>query len=326
MKTAAFEPSPSPEPLQWSSAIGHASTGKSGRVIERLQQEIDRLHRDKQLLRLRHEEAERAAETLNTRNQFLQDRNSNYESSHEANLRQLQRKERQVEDLREQLQKEKSKTARAEEAMRTATMNEDEWREQANQARAIAQQKEAEYNTIASCRTMDNERHQNGLDNVRGRLKSLIRQREDDLEKQKRMEIIAEQQKKTIEQLEELTKRLTNNFRLYRTEIDSAIEGLRDAASANDERVNYKVEEMKKAAGEMRWLMNVETVVNGRQMPERLSTNYEVNSDAQSFDTAKESTKVSEPSIKDFPKPSSPTKRMSLDFRRHKRKGSKPGK
>lgn len=296
-------------------------------MIERLQQEIDRLNREKHLLKLRHEEAERATETLNTRNQYLQDRNSNYESSHEANLRQLQRKERQVEDLREELQREKLKTARAEEAVLTAAMNEDVWREQANQAKAIAQQKEAEYNAVASCRSMDNERHQSGLDSVRSHLTALVRRREEDIEKQNRMEIIAEQQKRTIEQLEELAKRLTNNFRLYRSEIDSAIEDLRGAASENDELVNQKVEEMKRVTGEMRWVMNVETVVNGRQIPTRSSalSDTKTNSDEQSFDTVKEKEKEkdSELSVEDFPKPPSPSKKMSLDFRRHKRKGSK---
>lgn len=316
------EQTPSPESTQWSSAVGHASTGKSGRVIERLQQEIDRLNREKQLLKLRHEEAERATETLNTRNQYLQDRNSNYESSHEANLRQLQRKERQVEDLKEELQREKMKTSRAEDAARAAAISEEEWREQASHAKAIAQQKEVEYDAIASCRTMDNARHQAGLDKIRGHLTSLIRQREEDQRKEKRIEIIAEQQKQTIEQLEELTKKLASNFKLYRNEIDAAVEDLRSTASDNDDVVNRKVEEMRKVTGEMKWLMNVETMINGKEVPQKPLDTLETNSDEQSFDTAQSKAA----SVEDFPKPPSPSKRISLDFRKHRRKGSKATK
>ena len=305
--------------MQWSSAVGHASTGKSGRVIERLQQEIDRLNREKHLLKLRHEEAERATETLHTQYRHLQDRNSNYESSHEATQRQLQRKERQVADLREELDKEKEKTARAEEAMRTAAISEDEWREQASQAKAIAQQKETEYDAIAACRNMDNDRHQKGLDRIRRTLDQLLRQRGEDLEKQKRMEIIAEQRKKEIEQLEDLTRSLQANFNSYRSEVDSAIHSLRTTAIDSETVVKDKVEEMTRVTGEMRWVMNVETVVNGTQVPPRpKETSRETASDEQSFETA-----PSREAPQEEPQPPpSPAKRMTLDFRRHRRKGS----
>lgn len=279
------------------------------------------MNRDKQLLKLRHEEAERATETLHTQFRHLQDRNSNYESSHEAIQRQLQRKERQVTDLKEEVEKEKSKTARAEEAMRAAGISEDEWREQANQAKSIAQQKEAEYEAIAACRNMDNERHQNGLDRIRATLDQLLRQQSEDVEKRKRMEIIAEQRKKEIEQLEDLTRRLQNNFNAYRTEIDTAVDQLRETASENDRAVHDKVDEMRRVTGQMKWLMNVETVINGNKPLPRPSSSQP--SEEQSFKTAhSRETTQEEP-----PPPPSPAKKMSLDFRRHRRKGSsKAGK
>ncbi len=232
-----------------------------------------------------------------------------------------------MEDLREEVQKEKIKTARAEEALRTAAMSEDEWREQASQAKAIAQQKESEYDAIAACRNMDNDRHQNGLTRIKLSLDELLRKREEDLEKQKRMEIIAEQRKKEVEQLEELTKRLQVNFNAYRTEIDSAVEGLRAAASENDRVVHDKVEEMRRVTGAMKWVMNVETVVNGRQVPPRPAGSRDTQSDEQSFNTALSKEASREALVEQPPAPPSPSKKMSLDFRRHKRKGStKAGK
>lgn len=241
-----------------------------------------------------------------------------------------------MEELKEDLQRERSKTSRAEEAARTAVANEDDWREQANQAKAIAQQKEAEYDAIVSCRNMDNDRHQGGLDRVRAHLEELQRRRSEDLEKQKRMEIIAEQQKQTIEQLDELTKKLTANFKTYRSEIDSAIDQLRNLASDNDQLVQDKVEEMRRVTGEMRWVMNVETVVNGREVPSRPvtqhrdsptvaqpSTALESQSDEQSFATTQSKAQT----VDDAPAPVSPSKKMSLSFRKHRRKSSsKPAK
>lgn len=256
------ESSPSSESNQWSSAIGHASTGKSGRVIERLQGDIDRLRREKQLLKVRHEEAEKAAENLATRNQYLQDRNSNYEQSHEANLRQIARKERQVEDLREELRKEKLKTVKAENQAEVAASNEEIWREQASHAKSLAAQRESEYDTIVACRKNDYERHQQGLDKIKSNFSVLLRRQDDDVEKQKKLEIIAEQQRQTISQLEELTKKLTTNFKAYRTEIDAAIADLRKTASSNDSAMTQKLEEMMEVTGQMRWVMNVDNIVN----------------------------------------------------------------
>ncbi|KAK5056145.1 hypothetical protein LTR84_012698 [Exophiala bonariae] len=250
------------ESNQWSSAIGHASTGKSGRVIERLQADIDRLRREKQLLKLRHEEAEKATENLTTRNSYLQDRNSNYEQSHEANIRQIARKERQVEDLREELRREKLKTSKAENQAEVAATNEEIWRDQASQAKSLASQRESEYDTIVACRKNDYERHQQGLDKIKSNFSVLLRRQDDDLEKQKKLEIIAEQQRQTIAQLEDLTKKLTSNFKAYRAEIDTAIADLRRTASSNDSAITRKLEEMTQVTGQMRWVINVDEIVN----------------------------------------------------------------
>lgn len=262
---SSSESSPSSESNQWSSAIGHASTGKSGRVIERLQGDIDRLRREKQLLKVRHEEAEKANETLLTRNQYLEDRNSNYEQSHEANLRQLARKERQVEDLREELRKERLKTIKAEAQVQAAAASEESWRDQASQAKSLAAQREAEYDTIVACRKNDYERHQFGLDKIRSNFTTLLRRQDEDLDKQKKLDIIAEQQRQTISQLEELNKKLTANFRAYRVEIDEAVSELHKMASSNNDAMTRKLQEMTEVTGRMRWIMNVDQVVNHNQ-------------------------------------------------------------
>lgn len=267
-RAGVFDPgngSPTPEasPSPWSSAVGHASTGKSGRVIERLQGDIDRLHRDKQLLKVRFEESEKANETLTSRNQYLQDRNSNYEQSHEANVRQLARKERQVEDLREELQREKAKTARAEETARAASASEEAWKTEASQSRSIAIQKEVEYDVIVAYRTLENDQYQAGLDKLKARFEALLRQREEDLENHKKLEIVAEQQRQTIGQLEELNKKLNSNFKAYRTEIDKAISGMRQNASEHDSAITTKLEEVTSTTNKMRWVMNMDKELNG---------------------------------------------------------------
>ena len=264
----ASDTSPSPEPVAWSSAVGHASTGKSGRVIERLQGDIDRLHRDKQLLKFRYEESEKANEALAGQNQYLQDRNSNFEQSHEATQRQVARKDRLVEELREEVRREKGKTATATESAEAARASEEIWKDQANLAKTIASQKEMEYNAMVACRNRDNSRHQGGLDKMKTSFQVLLRDRQEDLDDFRKLEIVAEQQKQTISQLEEYSRKITANFKAYRGEIDTAIARMREAANSNDTAVTAKLDEMTKITGEMRWLINLERqpdhrVING---------------------------------------------------------------
>ena len=252
------------ESTAWSSAIGHAGTGKSGRVIERLQGDIDRLRREKQIMTTCLDEIEREKETLKTRNQSLQDRTSNHEQSHEASIRQLARRERQVDDLREELKKERQKTAHAEAQAAAATSSEEIWRDQARQAKALALQREAEYDSIVVFRKRDHDRQQGSLNKIRSEVDSFLRQKDENVEKQKKLEVVAEQQRRTIAQLEDINRRLTTNFKAYRHVVDNSVAELHEAARFNEKSVHQKLDEMTQVIGQMRWVMNVEDLVNHR--------------------------------------------------------------
>ncbi|KIW19968.1 hypothetical protein PV08_00543 [Exophiala spinifera] len=269
--------SSSSDTTPWSSAIGHAGTGKSGRVIERLQGDIDKLRREKQVLKMRHEEAEKAKEALAARNQSLQDRNSIYEQSHEAHDRQLKRRERQVKELQDELAKERAKTAHAQSQAAAAAESEESWRIEASQAKALAAQREAEYETIIACRKMDYDRHQGGLDKIRAQFNDLLRRTEDDAGKQKKLEIVAEQQRQTISALEDLTRRLTANFKTYREQIDTAITELKAKAGSNDDAITQKLDEMTEVTGRMRWVMKVEGVMNHGQSESASQQGHQLN-------------------------------------------------
>ncbi len=250
--------SPSPEPAPWSSAVGHASTGKSGRVIERLQGEIDRLNRDLQLLKARLDDSEKARETLTTHNSYLQDRSSNYEQSQEASSRQLQRKDRMIEELRENLLREKLKGAAAEQTAAEAVANEEEWKNEASQSRFLANQKETEYATIVACRNLENERHEGLLKQLQNSFRALLRERKEDQGKCDRLQLIAEQQNQTIAQLHELNNKTNANFKAYRSEVDGAIASLSQHVGSNDDTVLAKLEEMTEVTGQMKWVMAVD--------------------------------------------------------------------
>ena len=227
-------------------------------MIEKLQGEIDKLNRERKLLRVHFEDAEKTNETLNTHVQSLTDRIDNYEQSHDADQRQLARKERQLDELREEIKTEKLRTKQAQETARVAAESERKWREEARLATSIAAQKEAEYDTIVSCRSRDNDQHQGGLDKLKLNFDEMIRTRSEDLEKHQQLEIIAAQQRETVVQLERSTKELRDNFKLYRNEIDTAIADMRTHVTSNDSAVSQKLDEMQSVTGQMRWVINME--------------------------------------------------------------------
>ncbi len=230
-------------------------------MIERLQGEIDRLNRDLQLLKARLDDSEKARETLNTHNSYLQDRNSNYEQSQEANSRQIQRKDRMIDELRENLLREKLRVAAAEQTAKEATANEEEWRLGASQSRSLASQKETEYATIVACRNLENERHQGSLQRLRDSFQALLKERTEAQGSYTRLQLIAEQQNQTIVQLEELNSKTNANFKAYRSEVDEAIARLREHASVNDGNVVAKLEEMTRVTDQMKWVMAVDRTV-----------------------------------------------------------------
>ena len=160
------------------------------------------------------------------------------------------------------MKREKHKTAIAQQAAQAATASEEDWREQANKARSLASQKEQEYELMVACRKMDNDRHQGSLDKMKENFDILVRNRQEDLDSCRKLDIIAEQQKQTIGQLEELTRKLNANFKAYKSEIDTAIFGMREHVSSNDSAVAAKLDEMTRVTGQMRWCMVVEKEVN----------------------------------------------------------------
>ena len=194
---------------------------------------------------------------------YLADRNSNLELSHEADEKQLARKDRKIEELREELTREKSKTTTAQENAKTASESEEMWREEASKQRAVASQKEQEYEAIATVRTRDNDRHQASLDRSKANLNTLLQNRKADQEAQKRLEIITEQQCQTIKHLEEVNRKLTLNNQAYKAEIDNILLALRSGAQRNEDNLSKAVEDMKVATDKMKWVVNVERNLKG---------------------------------------------------------------
>ncbi|PGH12722.1 hypothetical protein AJ79_04082 [Helicocarpus griseus UAMH5409] len=261
--------SQSPPAQEWSSAVGHAMTGKSGRVIHNLQEDIARLTRECSLHRSRAEEAQRINETLKLQLQNVTDRLRNSEQSHEAHLISISRKDRKIEDLKAEVQLEKERRLKAEDDARRTSQIAAEERDEHNRAFAEANdnanQARNQYDTLASARTKEQLEFKARLDGFRNELKQLY---ERELERQNqltRFDVIIEQKNKEIEAERDRMEKFGRLFTEYKEASDRAVQQLVERSRENNAVIDDVVDQAREVTGRMRWVMKVKEEVKGAE-------------------------------------------------------------
>ncbi|KAK2785744.1 hypothetical protein FQN52_008293 [Onygenales sp. PD_12] len=257
---------PAPE---WSSAVGHAMTGKSGRVIHNLQEDIARLTRECSLHRSRAEEAQRINETLKLQLQNVTDRLRNSEQSHEAHLVSLARKDRKIEDLKVEIQGEKDRRLKAEEdARRTnqiAAQERDEHNRVFAEANEIAGQARNQYETLSRTRSKERAEFQTRFDSLRKELRELCGREVERQNQLTRFDVIIEQKNREIEAERERMERFGRLFKEYKEQSEQAISGLVEKCKENNGAIDEVVEEAREVTGRMKWIMRVKEEVKGAE-------------------------------------------------------------
>ncbi|KGQ01356.1 hypothetical protein PAAG_11934 [Paracoccidioides lutzii Pb01] len=225
----------SPQNPEWSSAVGHAMTGKSGRVIHNLQEDIARLTRECSLHRSRAEEAQRVNEALRLQLLNVTDRLRNSEQAHEAHLISIARKDRKIEELKAELQGEKERRLKAEDdARRTnqlAALERDEHHRAFAKANEIAAQARNQYDTLSRMRAKEQLEFRMRLDAARRELRELCgreveRQRQLTRFDLTRFDVIIEQKNREIEAERERMERFERLFAEYKEASDQAVWGV----------------------------------------------------------------------------------------------------
>ncbi|KAK2793133.1 hypothetical protein FQN51_001366 [Onygenales sp. PD_10] len=257
---------PAPE---WSSAVGHAMTGKSGRVIHNLQEDIARLTRECSLHRSRAEEAQRINETLKLQLQNVTDRLRNSEQSHEAHLVSLARKDRKIEDLKVEIQGEKDRRLKAEEdARRTnqiAAQERDEHNRVFAEANEIAGQARNQYETLSRTRSKERAEFQTRFDSLRKELRELCGREVERQNQLTRFDVIIEQKNREIEAERERMERFGRLFKEYKEQSEQAISRLVEKCKENNGAIDEVVEEAREVTGRMKWIMRVKEEVKGAE-------------------------------------------------------------
>ena len=259
--TSEFGSTPCPDLHNWSAAIGRAATGKSGRVIEKLMGENDRLQREKKLAIVKLEEEVKRGESARLALEGLQVSNETLASIHESDKTQIIKKDRKIELLRGDLQSEKLRREKAEKETRESRREREEVVEElrrvAAEDREEARRYTAQYEILASSwRTLE-DRYERQTQKLETDLNDLRAEVDGDKWKMTDLEIVIEQLTHELAKVAQVKDKLLTGFQAYKMEQDSGLHEIQKKAERNNSANEELHEQMSDVLGQMKHVVNV---------------------------------------------------------------------
>ncbi|KAI9782100.1 MAG: hypothetical protein M1839_005446 [Geoglossum umbratile] len=252
---------------QWSSAVGRATTGKSGRVIERLMAENDRLRRELKLETLRREEEQKRGEMARGKMESLQSINDNL--VHQANVDKasLARRERKIEDLKADIESERKRRVEAESGLKQIQRESDatiqELKSNLVSETEKARKNSSQYDVLASSWKQLDDGYRRKAGAFREELRQLKVEKDEDRAKLARLEIVVEQQRQEVEKMRVTKERIEKQYEHYIGEAEVSTRDMREKAIRNERENEEALEETKRVLGELRYLLNLKKFVRG---------------------------------------------------------------
>lgn len=246
--------------IEWN-AVGPAGTAKTGRVIHNLQEEIARLTRECKLQRLRAEEEQQTNDTLKLQLSHVTDRLHNAEQLHEADLLSITRKDRKIEELKSEIEKERIKRIKSEEdAKRTnqiAAEAKDMHTRTITEAQEIAAQSKVQYEAIAKAHTRTLAETQMRMNRFKKEIAD-IGLREAERQKQlSRLDAIIAQKNKEIEAERQRMQKYVAMFEEFKQESERTVRELANRGRQNDEKIDQVLEEANESVQKLKWANNL---------------------------------------------------------------------
>lgn len=254
---------------EWSSAVGHAATGKSGRVIHNLQEDIARLTRECGVYRSRAEETQRMNDVFKTQVHNMTERLRNLEQANDTNLQSITRKDRKLDELRAEAQAEKDRRLRAEgetsKANRLMNDTRDEFNRQTATLQETAQYYQSQYDVLAKSGQRERADQQKRLKTIRDDYMALKKTHDTrDVNLQRYDELLAEKDRE-IEAARAKFDQLFQAYESYRTVNDEEMRTLIENGRQKEAALDAALASLKETEGRMKWVMRVKDEVKGAE-------------------------------------------------------------
>ncbi|KAJ5520883.1 hypothetical protein N7463_001336 [Penicillium fimorum] len=259
---APADPSNGDTPTSEWSAVGHAAaTGKSGRVIHNLQEEIARLTRECTLYKSRAEENQRTNEAYKIQQQNMNERLRNLEQVNETNLNSIARKDRKLEELRLDLQYERTKRQDAEMTANQTNQTMREERENQNREQArlleIAKHHETQYEVLSSAMKREKAEFAKRINAIWAEFTTIANAQKIHIHSTERLEVLADQKNREFDSLKESYEKLLANHSAYKELKDNEFRDTIDSAKSNNDNIAGVLAQLKETETEMKWAIRL---------------------------------------------------------------------
>ena len=251
----------------WSSAVGRATTGKSGRVIERLMADVDRLQREKHLASVKLEEEAKRSESARSALESLQVANQHLESTHEIDEVALGKRDRKIEELRAELQMERSRREKAETDMKDTRQERDEtvedYQRRIHDETDKAKRSITQYEVLSKSWKSLEEKYERQTRKLKCDLRALKEQMDSDQGKLLRLGVITEQLKQEGEKTRKAKDKAVRDFEIFKEEQEQGIQEMKTRAAKNDAASDEALGQLDTVLGEMKHVINVKKDFRG---------------------------------------------------------------
>ncbi|KAI5299241.1 hypothetical protein KEM55_002352 [Ascosphaera atra] len=200
-------------------------------------------------------------DTLKLQLSNVTDRLHNAEQLHEADLHSITRKDRKIDELKAEIEKERQKRLKSEEdAQRTnqiAAEAKDNHNRAITEAQEVAAQSKVQYEAIAKAHTRTLAETQMRMNRFKKEVAD-IGSREAERQKQlRRLDVIVEQKNKEIEAERERMQKFIAMFEEYKQENEKAMKELIENGKKNDDNISRVLVEAEETVQKMKWASNV---------------------------------------------------------------------
>ncbi|KAL8632131.1 hypothetical protein Q9189_002155 [Teloschistes chrysophthalmus] len=251
----------------WSSAVGRATTGKSGRVIERLMAENDRLRRENNLLESKWEEEVRRSDSAKSAMEELRAANEHLRSSWEIDMALLSRKDRRLKEINTDLETERQRREKAEEDTRQTHRERDEavegLKKELHIATEQAKRANTQYDVVSKSYRSLEDNYGRQTRKLKAEMQSLQEDITEDQRKLMTIQTVMEHEQNESRRVHKAKDQMQRKFEAYKDEAEQELIRIREAAQENAAAIERKEQEMQRTVEEMRYVINVKRNVRG---------------------------------------------------------------
>ncbi|KAL8795558.1 MAG: hypothetical protein Q9195_001979 [Heterodermia aff. obscurata] len=245
----------------WSAAVGRASLGKSGRVIEKLMGENDMHRRDKSLAKLQRDEEVKQHESTKAKFEALRVSHDNLQAIHDSDKAAIIRKDRKIEELKAELELERTTRKNAENETKVARRERDEdvekYKKEALQEQEQRRSASNQYEVLMGSFKGLDQQYKCQVQKIRTDLRVFENAAAKEQAAVAQLGIIEDQAKKESARQQKINEDLQTDFEAYKVRNESLLIEIRERAERNDVSADQALDEVQKLIGDMRHTINV---------------------------------------------------------------------